>query len=309
MRKIKISNSLNAIGLGKIIVGLGNFDGLHLGHQHVLQRVIDEAKELNATPVCLTFDPHPLQVLKAGKNPFLIMNFDQKIEVLEKMGFRNVCVIPFDENLSQWSEKKFIEKVLLEDSDLLKVVVGFNFHFGKGRQGTVAFLQKMLNEQGIEVIEVEPFKKEGKVTSSSYIREMIKKGDVEKAATFLSRPVRLSGKVVRGSSRGNMMGFPTANIDIEGDIFSPTGVYLVSTLYKNKVCYGVMNMGRRPTFDASQVDICEVHLFDIKDTLYDVHLDVDVLKKLRDEKKFSSKDDLIEQIKEDCQKARKLIPR
>ncbi len=304
---MKIVVSLQAIDAHSIVVGLGNFDGLHLGHQSVLKTVLSKAQDHQSAAVCVTFKPHPRQVLKPEQEPFLITSFDQKVAVLESLGFPYVCAIPFDATFSQLSHDAFVHNVLLSGPKVAAVVVGFNFQFGQRRQGTTKYLTQALMAKGIEVIVIDAFEINGQVVSSSHIRSVIQSGRIDQAAQYLGRPVNISGIVVQGSARGRRMGYPTANLDVSQEVLPPLGVYSVQVHYKQNIYNGVMNIGRRPTFDEDSHNIFEVHIFDFNEPIYNQLIDVDIVCKLRDEKKFASQEDLMIQIEKDCQLARELI--
>lgn len=306
---MNIVQSLDDLKHSSLVICLGNFDGLHLGHQQVILRVLQEARSRGSEPVCVTFDPHPLWVLRPEHDPLLLMSTGQRLHFLEHLGLQTTCVLPFNKALSQKTAYAFVKDILLAGPPVEAVIVGFNFYFGSGRKGTPEFLTTMLKENQSEAIILEPFRVEGEVVSSSRIRYLIQVGELDEAKVLLGRPVNIWGKVIPGSSRGTQLGYPTANLKTEQEILPPYGVYAVEVSWETLTYEGVMNLGYRPTFGDSKEVAFEVHLFDFSGNLYGQMLSVNVLFKLRNEHKFSSEEELKHQIDKDCSVAQQYFMR
>lgn len=293
------------------VICLGNFDGVHLGHQHVIQTMLRLAKEQSARSVLVTFDPHPGLVLNPAHKPFLLTSLGQRLELFREMGVDTCCVLPFSESFARLTANQFLDTVLWNGfSDIRAVVVGFNFHFGYQRQGTPQFLVDEGTKRGVNVCLVQPFKLSGQVVSSTEVRRYIQLGHLVAAQRLLGRFVTIWGEVIHGDGRGAGLGFPTANLKTSQEILPPLGVYVVKAHVKDESFWGVMNVGYRPTFvdaNAPTAAVFEVHLFDFSGCLYGCELSVDVHYKLRDECKFSSADELAAQIAVDCKEAKAWI--
>ena len=279
-------------------VAIGNFDGLHLGHQALIQKTIEKAKEKGALSAVYTFSPHPKQAA-------LLMTREQKIKGLEKLGVQAVVIEPFTEQFAKISPEDFLKKVLLNGLGVSGVAVGANFKFGHQAKGDLALL-KALEAKGVEVLVVDAVKVGDEVCSSTLIRQKIFSGKVEEAAKLLGRLYLLEGIVVHGQGRGAGIGFPTANLLTKQEVLPGKGVYVtrVSGGEIPKKFLAVTNVGSRPTFDNDGVLSIETHLLDFSGDLYGQNLEISFVKKIRDEKKFNSVDELKAQIREDVETAR-----
>lgn len=282
-------------------LAIGFFDGLHKGHQAVIQQAIDKAKELNVRSAVMTFNPHPSHILGGGKNKIgYITAFEEKIRLLEGMGVDTLFVVNFDKPLAGLSPEQFVD-IFIKELGVRHVTAGFDYTFGSRGAGT---MEKMAELSG----EIYDTTVVGKVTdtddkiSSTRIRKLLSNGNVEGASSLLGRKFRTIGVVVDGEKKGRQLGFPTANVlPPEGSILPANGVYAVRFLVEGKSYEGVCNVGVKPTFNNPDIQqaIIEVHVLDFNDDLYGKEVAVDWIKRIRDEKKFDSLDALIAQISKD----------
>jgi len=308
---MKLVESLASIDkpFANAVVTIGNFDGVHKGHQALLGKVIDKAKEINGTSVAITFEPHPLRVLKNVSHPPLITIYEQKIELLEKTGIDVLISIPFTKEFGEISANSFIEDLLVKTIGMKAIVVGQDYSFGKNRAGNIDLLKTSATEYGYELIIPEwitaPNAEER--VSSTIIREIISAGEVEKAPALLGRYYQVRGQVVSGRDRGGkLLGFPTANLNLYDELCPKTGVYAVTVETDDGNYNGVANLGYSPTFDDHLFTV-EVHILNFNADIYNQNIRVNLVSKLRDEKKFSGIEELSEQIEKDIQTARKVL--
>lgn len=290
------------------IITLGNFDGLHLGHQALIKMIIDRAKETGAKSLVVTFRPHPLKILAPDKCPPLISIYEEKIRLFEKLGIDVLVKIPFTLDFSSMTPKDFVKEILCNLLGAKEIFVGSNYRFGKGREGNIRMLKELGEELGFKVREVEQVSLNGEVISSTKIRNLLKDGDVEHAARLLGRDYAITGVVIKGDGRGKGLGFPTANIASKHAIIPSDGVYAVRLFARDKYYDGVANIGLRPTFEKKELAI-EVHIFDFNEDLYGEEISVFFIKKIREEKRFESIDALIKQINSDIGVAKSILSR
>jgi riboflavin kinase/FMN adenylyltransferase len=293
------------------VVALGNFDGVHLGHQAVIGTARAFAEHHGATHAVMTFEPHPRGFFKPDQEPFRLTPFRVKARLIEALGIDLLFQAHFDAELAGMEARAFVEQVLVHCMGVRHVVVGYDYVFGKGRQGTCAFLQRMGDAAGFGVTVVPPAAApSGEIYSSTKVREYLVAGRPADAATLLGHYWEIEGRVEHGDGRGRTIGFPTANLHL-GEYQRPaTGVYAVragvdqggATVWHD----GVANYGRRPTFDKSD-EILEVHLLDAAEDLYGRHLRVALIDHLRPERRFSGPDELKAQIADDAVQARRLL--
>jgi riboflavin kinase/FMN adenylyltransferase len=292
------------------VVTIGNFDGVHKGHQAIIHQVIEKAEFLEGTSVAITFEPHPIRVLKKNGWPPLITSFDQKIDLISHTGIDVLICIQFDEAFASITAHRFVKEILIERIGMKAIVTGKDYAFGKDREGDVEFLKKYAIELGFEVIVANwiPMSYFGsKRISSTQIREVVMSGKVDEAYNLLGRYYEVSGKVVTGRNRGGkLLGFPTANINLQAELCPKTGIYAVIAEFNGKQYKGVANIGYSPTFD-DQIFTVEVHLLDFNQNIYDNHLRVYFISRIRDEIKFSGIEELSQQIKNDIQTARIIL--
>ena len=292
------------------VVTIGNFDGVHIGHQSLFHEVILKAAELKGTSVAITFAPHPLRVLTKRRHPRLITLNEQKKELIAATKLDVLIIIPFTKDFAAISARDFVSDLLLKRIGMQAIIVGKDYSFGKNREGDVRLLQTLGRELGFEVILADwikaSLKNEGRI-SSTRIRKLVAAGDVETAQKLLGRCYQIRGDVVRGRNRGGkLLGFPTANIALQDELCPKTGIYAVTVDWKGKLYQGVANIGYSPTFD-DHVFTVEVHILDFHEDLYGQKIKVNFLKRIRDEMKFNGLEALSDQIRNDIAVARHMF--
>ena len=292
--------------LPRVVLTIGNFDGVHRGHQALMQRLIDRAREIDGTSVVFTFQPHPLKVMAPEKCPPLINLPEQKIAFLGELDLDVMINRVFSKDFAIQSPRDFVELVLYQHLHPVEIYVGSDFRFGKAREGDVEYLSKLGDELGYKVSRVEPIRHKNVVVSSTLIRELIMEGSVEEAQEFLGRTYAISGVVVEGDARGRELGFPTANVRTPNEIIPRKGVYAVKVNCKGEIREGITNVGLRPTFQKDSLTI-EVFIFDFNDDLYGQTITVEFIARLRDEKTFSGPKELVAQIEKDVDRARSIL--
>jgi len=292
-------------------IALGNFDGVHLGHQAVIRQTIDAARDLGAPSAVLTFEPHPREILAPGSPPFRITPFRAKARLVAELGIDHLVVLRFTRAFAARSAQSFVDDILVGALGVRHVVTGGNFRFGHGREGDVEFLRAAARAHGFTVNAVPRISApNGASCSSSAVRVHLTDGDVRGAAVLLGLPWAIEGRVRRGDARGRTIGFPTANLAVGHRLLPPLGVYAVRVAVlgpDGETGYdGVANLGRRPTFGGETVRL-EVHLFDFTGDLYGRRLRVDFVDRVRPERRFDGLESLKAQIEADCAEARSLI--
>ena len=287
-----------------VVVALGNFDGVHLGHHSVLRRAVEEAGKRGSKVVAATFDPHPGWVLRPGKQPKLLTTLDIRREALLRCGAGEVRAIQFDKALSEKNPEEFVREVLLEKLEAEVVVVGENFRFGHKAAGDVEELRRLMRAHGGEVFAVALQQGEQEEVNSTRIRALISTGEVDRAAELLGRPYVLRGEVVAGDRRGRTIGFPTANVLPNPDVVVPAhGVYAGYVDVGDERYAACTNIGVAPTFARAESRV-EAYLLDFDGDLYGSVIDVGFLRRIRPEQKFSGIEELKTQISSDVEKAR-----
>jgi riboflavin kinase/FMN adenylyltransferase len=291
-----------------IVVGLGNFDGVHLGHQRLISALVKEAEKIGGTSVVFTFNPHPLKVL-SGKTPPMLFSQQAKEDTLRKMGVKVLLLVPFTNEFAFLSPEEFIEQVLIRGLGIKSVFIGYNYTFGKGGAGTAATLKEGGNKHGFMVNIIPPVSVDGIPVSSTLIRNLLKGGRVDKAAKMLGHYFFIEGPVVHGDKVGRGLGFPTANINIQEDIVVPAnGIYAVKVQVDGKFYLGAANLGIKPTFCRKDCrTTLEVHLLDFQGGLYEKNIKIFFVRKIREEKRFDNKEKLIEQIRDDIKQVKKIF--
>ena len=303
-------------------VTIGNFDGVHKGHQRLIRRVIDGARAEGLPAVVITFDPHPLRVLLGEGAPPQLISLHHKLECFADLGVDLALVMPFTKETAAVSPEDFVRGVLVESLNTRSLVVGYDYAFGKGRRGNAAMLAEEGARYGFSVEEFSAVYDGGDIVSSTRIRKALMNGDAAGAAALLGRPHSVEGVVVKGANRGGrLLGFPTANLQMDVDLLLPkTGVYAVLAEVNPKrhslpgVCMGsegvylkgVANVGKNPTFGDTFVRV-ETHLLDFHTNIYDSPFRVHFIERLRDERKFAGVTELIDQIRNDADTARELL--
>jgi len=292
------------------VVTIGNFDGVHKGHQAIFHQVIEKAESINGTSVAITFKPHPVKVLKKNDPPPLITLHEQKVELITKTGMDVLISIPFNKEFAALTADQFLEDILIDKIGTRAIVIGKDYAFGKNREGNISFLMKNADRLGYEVIVTDwiPASHEGEGRiSSTRVREIVMAGDVEDAVALLGRQYQIRGKVLTGRNRGGrLLGFPTANIKVVDELCPKTGVYAVTVEYLDGFYKGVANIGYSPTFDDHLFTI-EVHLLDFDKDLYGQDIRVNFIRRIRDEKKFSNIEELAAQIQKDIVNGREIL--
>lgn len=290
------------------VLTIGTFDGVHIGHQKIIDRLNQEAEAIGGESVLFTFYPHPRMVLYPESHGLkLIQTQVEKIDKLRRYGLNNVIVYPFTKEFSRLSAIEFVRDYLVNQLRVKKLVIGYDHQFGKNREGNIEFLREISDTYGFELIEISAEEIDEVNVSSTKIRNAIKDGEMSLAAKFLGEPFELHGKVVYGESKGKELGFPTANIQIESNmkLIPRTGVYAVNVFVSDRGVYeGMLNIGAKPTFHEDGEISIEVHLFDFNETIYGDYLTVQFLSRIRDEQKFDSVESLIQQLHEDEIKVR-----
>jgi riboflavin kinase/FMN adenylyltransferase len=276
-------------------ITVGVFDGVHLGHQYLLKKLIESAQRRGLKSCVLSFYPHPSKVISPGQQPCELTDPLERAERILRLGIDRVVFINFDREFSHIRAEDFLEHVLFERLRCRYLLVGYDWRFGYRREGEVELAKEMGQRLGFEVETAEPFYKNGHIISSTYIRRLLHSGRLEEASEYLGENYWVKRKVVRGAGRGSSLGYPTANLGPSENLCLKEGVYAVRV---NEQFLGVANYGFRPTFDG-KTKVLEVHILDFEGNLRGERLKVEFLSFLREEKKFSSKDELVKQIERD----------
>lgn len=283
------------------VLTLGVFDGVHLAHQRIIKEVVRRAKVLKGTSIVLTFAPHPLRLIKHAKSAPLITSLKHRIDLINRLGADVCLVLDFNKEFRKVRAEDFIKRVLVKAIGVKYLIVGDGFRFGKGRAGTLFLLRKLSKKYAFVVRSLRVVKMKDKIISSSRIRLLIQRGKINEANKLLGREFSIYGKVKRGSARGRILGYPTANIEPEQEIIPAYGVYAVYVKLNNKIFSGILNVGCRPTFHSRKnpSPTIEVHIFDFHKEIYGKHLEVFFIQRIRPERKFTSQGALLAQIKKD----------
>ncbi|KPK39863.1 MAG: hypothetical protein AMJ78_07815 [Omnitrophica WOR_2 bacterium SM23_29] len=292
----------------KIVVAIGIFDGVHLGHKSIIESAIKRAKTLKGKSAVITFKPHPLKVLQPNKPIPLLMSTTHRIRLIDRLGVDLCLVLKFNKRLSNLSPRHFINKILIDKFKASEICVGSDFIFGKNGSGNVNLLKKFGRRYGFKVSVIPMVRIGGRTVSSTLIRNLVMKGRFKEASRMLGRPVTIFGTVVKGAHRGKILGYPTANIDPHHEAIPPSGVYAVRVRLKKKRYGGALFIGKRRTFGESE-PVIEAHIFSFSSLIYGEHIEVEFVKKLREAKKFPSHQELVEQIKKDDIAIRKILSR
>ncbi len=289
----------------KTFVTIGTFDGVHFGHKEIINKLVDDARLAGKKSVLLTFFPHPRMVLQKGAAIALINTIEERTALLEKTGLDYLIIHPFSIAFSRLTALDFVRDLLVAQLNISKLIIGYDHHFGKNREGNIEQLTEYSHTYGFSVEEIPAQDIDDVSVSSTKIRRALAAGNLKTANRYLGSPFMLSGKVVNGKKLGGQIGFPTANIDILEDykLIPKTGVYIVQSQIDNKTIFGMMNIGNRPTVSGTHQTI-EVHFFDFNNDLYDTFLTIELIFFLRDEHKFDGIESLILQLKKDEQTAR-----
>ncbi len=287
------------------VATIGNFDGVHLGHQAVFRHLLAQASALSLPATVITFEPQPQEFFAPHKAPARLTRMREKLGALLDAGIDRVVLLEFGHKLSEMPAAQFVQRLLLDGLDIRYLYVGDDFRFGKGRTGDIELLRKVGLREGFGVENINTFVVGDERVSSTRIRELLAAGDLDRAAHYLGRPYRICGRVAHGNARGRSIGFPTANINLHRRVSPLNGVYAVSTHgLETEPLSGVANIGTRPTVAGDDRYLLEVHLFDFDREIYGQHVQVEFRQKLREEKRFDSFDALRAQITQDTQAAK-----
>lgn len=284
-------------------VSIGNFDGVHRGHARIVERLLEQARQVGGPAVVFTFDPHPVRVLRPEDSPPPLTWTDRKAELLAKLGVDAVLAYPTDETLLSLSAEDFFRHIVGAALGARAIVEGPNFFFGRGRAGNIGVLRELCREAEVVLEIVEPLQAGGEYVSSSRIRKLIAEGDVQGASAMLTQPYRIRGMVTHGAGRGARIGFATANVDAIDTLLPAPGVYAGRAQVKGLVRPAALNLGPNPTFGEKSLKV-EAHLLDFHGPLYGEPIEVDFLARLRDIQRFNSVDQLQEQLARDVERTR-----
>lgn len=305
---MKVIRDLDTISedLKGAIVTIGNFDGVHLGHREIFRKIVREAEETHKKSIVITFDPHPQKIIHPERRPFFLLTpLQEKLDLIASCGVDAVIMIAFSTEFAQVTAGEFVEDLLWKRLHLSKLLVGYDYVFGKGKGGNAQFLKASGERLGFQVEEIGVVKTDGLIASSTNIRLSILAGNVSLAAEMLGRPYSVSGVIVKGYRRGTEIGYPTANIKSE-KVIPATGVYAIIAELEGRRHEGVINIGNNPTFGNEETSV-EVHLLDFEGDIYGKDITILFIERLRDEKKFKGPAELVRQIKRDIEKARKIL--
>ena len=286
---------------------IGNFDGVHKGHLALFEKVKQIAKAISGQSVVMTFDPHPIKVMKPGNSPLLITPIKRKLKLISDAGIDVVFCISFNKQFGAISARDFVREILVDRIGVREIVVGYDYTFGSGRQGDIELLQDMGKELGFKVHVIEPIYLGQTLVSSTYIRDLVMGGDLAEAKRLLGRDYQISGIVIKGAGRGaKVLGFPTANLLPVDELIPKKGVYAVIADIEDGSYYGVCNIGNNPTFGGNALFI-ETHLMDFNKDILGKEFTIKFLHRLREEKTFGSKEELADQIMKDIMRSRELF--
>jgi len=289
------------------VLTIGNFDGVHKGHLALFEKVKDRSRQIGGVSALMTFDPHPIKVIKPGNGPRLITLTEQKLELIEKAHIDVVFCIPFTREFAAISARDFVEQILVKKIGVREIVVGYDYTFGHNREGDIDFLRKAGEEFGFAVHVLDPVYVGGKLVSSTRVRHLVQDGNLSEARELLGRDYQICGTVVSGKNRGGrLLGFPTANIELIDELVPKQGVYAVHVQVDRQQWEGVTNIGHNPTFGKGPFSV-ETHLLDFNGDLLSKKIAIQFLERLREERPFGSIKDLADQIGSDIQRARKVF--
>lgn len=288
------------------VLALGNFDGVHIGHREIFRQVVERAINVDGTSVVFTFEPHPLRIIAPGRTPLLLTTFRKKMELIAGSGIDITVCADFTKRFADQHPRDFARETLVGKIGVKEVFVGYDYKFGRGREGTIDYLKKMGEEFKFKVTVINAITVDGQVVSSTLVRDTIEDGDMEKANRLLGRWYSIEGKVVDGFKKGVMIGFPTANIDTSYDLLPHTGVYAARTIVDGEIYNGIANVGFNPTFHRDRLSV-EIHIFDFSRDIYGSEIEIIFIKRLREEIEFGSAEKLKAQIKKDIEVTRGIL--
>lgn len=304
---IVIENLSEIKNMGELSIALGNFDGVHLGHQYLIREAANIAKKNNINSAVFTFSNHPRNLTAKGDKVKRILELEEKEKIIENLGIDYLISIPFNEDIMNMEPISFVKDILVDKLKAKFLICGFNYRFGKFGKGSPELLKKLGRYKGFEVLEVEPVIIDENIVSSSLVRTLIESGKVDSCKEYLGRNYKVKGTVVHGNHLGSKLGFPTSNINIKkGLIVPPNGVYITLVEYKGDIYKSITNVGNKPTIGNYEKNM-ETHIFDFNKELYGKEIKVEFIKKTRDEVRFQNVKELSEQIMRDCKEARKFF--
>ncbi len=307
---MQVIRNIEKIDYPNPVITIGNFDGVHIGHQKIFDFVKRKATEIKGTSVVITFSPHPIKLLYKEHPLKLITTNEDKIKLIEKCGIDLTISIPFTHEFAQTEAEDFVKDILVEKFNAKWIVVGYDYRFGRGRKGDKELLKKLGKIYGFKVTVLKAYKKGGKILSSTAVRNALFEGNIKEANHFLGRAYHVDGEVIKGMARGSsILGYPTANFLPKQEIIPKQGVYAVKVTIPNLNTYnGVANIGKNPTFGNINMSY-EVHILDFKENLLGKTIRVHFIERIRDEKKFNSPEELRENIAQDIEKAKNIFKR
>lgn len=289
------------------VLTIGNFDGVHRGHLALFEKVKERARAIGGESAVMTFDPHPIKVMKPENGPPLITPTRQKLDLMWKAGIDVILCLTFTREFAAVTAQDFVRDILLKIIGVRELVVGYDYSFGHRRQGTIDLLRDLGESLGFMVHVVEPVHINDKLVSSTSVRRLVQEGNLEEASLFLGRDYQITGKVIRGANRGaRLLGFPTANLELYDELIPRRGVYAVTVILNGETHYGVTNIGHNPTFGDNALSV-ETHLLDFSGDLLGKTIKINFLNRLRDEMTFESIEELSAQIALDIRKAKRIF--
>jgi riboflavin kinase/FMN adenylyltransferase len=306
MRVLRAIDELSLLP-GSTYLAIGVFDGLHIGHQAVIGRALESSRQAGGNAVVVTFDPHPVRVLRPETAPRLLTSTRHKVKLIERQGVDAVLLLEFTLEFSKTPPEVFIQQLVRAANRLCQICVGREWTFGANRSGSIRLLEELAPKLGFQLESVPPVLVDERVVSSTLIRAAVESGDLESAANYLERDFTILGTVAEGRQLGRRLGFPTANLRAHNELFPPNGVYAAKAWFRENEYGGVVNIGFRPTIENETGErILELHLFDFDQQIYGEDVEVAFLRYLRPEQKFSGVDELQAQIQRDAEKARRV---
>jgi riboflavin kinase/FMN adenylyltransferase len=303
------SDITDVIKNSNTVVTIGTFDGFHAGHKKIIERVIKGSKNINGRSFAITFEPHPRSVVSKDNNIKILTTLKEKISLLDAAGVENLLVINFTPEFSRLTYEQFFNTYIIDRIGIKELVIGHDHRLGKNRDGDENKLKKLGDFHHFDVIPVDAMRIDGEIVSSTKVRQALQLGHIDAVNKYLGRYYCFSGKVVKGSMRGRQLGFPTANVqlDDENKLIPANGIYVVEVKRNNGKYFGLMNIGLRPTFGDTEKILIEIYILDFDEDIYNEEISVSVIERIRDELKFSSKEDLIHQMNLDKQKGIEII--
>lgn len=298
-----VLNEIDKIkGIESSVATIGNFDGLHYAHQTIIKEVIKKARQLLIQSILITFEPHPIKYFKKTDIK-LLQTLSQKLELIKSLGINITVILEFNQELANMSAEDFVKNLLIERLKVKHLFIGYNFQFGKGKKGDINVVKRLSNKYKFNVYIQEPVIIGGIICNSTTIRSFIQRGDVETAKNLLDRYYKIEGKVVKGERIGQVIGYPTINIVTSNELLPSNGVYLTYVVYNDVLYPSITNIGFKPTFGGRNKTI-ETYIIDFNKSLYNEQLQLCFVKRIRDEKKFDSPKELVQQIIKDVNYAR-----